>query len=279
MGHLSNQRPSHCIFCGNKPLTKEHVWPRWLRSHIPYDKDKFTSVTHDIYLEHVDGSAKKETGDPKSRGIKVVCAACNSGWMSRLQEAVKPDLLNVILAEPAVFGQAKQARLAAWCAMTAMTGEFLSKSDVVGISQQDRDYLKDKLSPPRRTWKIWMGKYGKGEWGDHRVQNLLPIVDEDSGISPNADNAPNTQTTSFVIGQLYVHLISSPILDLIRRIEFRPRYGQFLTQIWPLKSAIVHWPPANAISDDDAEGIAYAFAHHFDAAGRLENGLPPRHPF
>src|SRR5438876_11046248 len=78
-----------CVFCGRLvPLTREHLWSKQLGEILP-----------DIGPgEHIFGL----TGDPDawfiqhrppfSRAVKIVCADCNNGWMSRLEKRARPLL-------------------------------------------------------------------------------------------------------------------------------------------------------------------------------------------
>src|SRR5262245_15281157 len=90
-----------CIFCGGTLLTKEHVFPRWLRKHVQID------VPYNLHIGtfgmHVDGKAiwgerkdRRRPGDVRSQKLRVVCTACNNRWMSGLQLACKPILLSFI---------------------------------------------------------------------------------------------------------------------------------------------------------------------------------------
>jgi len=219
---------------------------------------------------------KKRAGDPKSQSTRVVCALCNSGWMSRLQEDAKPDILALVLGNPATLGVQKQRRLAAWCAMSAMTAEFLAKSHEAVIPFSERAYLKAKLHPPKRNWKIWIGRCAPGMWDGNLMQNSMPIVEEEPEIGPNGFPLATTQTTTWGVGQLYIHAFSSIFPDLIRDIRFKPNVARYITQIWPVESPLVRWPPAFTLTEAAAEAIANGIARDFDHAARRILGFPPR---
>jgi hypothetical protein len=65
----------HCIFCPNKPDSKEHAWADWVLKRFRRPAGKiFGNIGEDAVY------------DPNQKAIKVrcVCRACNGGWMKRL---------------------------------------------------------------------------------------------------------------------------------------------------------------------------------------------------
>src|ERR1043166_1487280 len=89
--------PKKCIFCGQAPTTKEDVWPTWLKSYLPRDLPHyFASISIINPFGEITSTRKKWQGDPRSRRAKCVCARCNNGWMSRLQERAKPLVLALV---------------------------------------------------------------------------------------------------------------------------------------------------------------------------------------
>src|SRR5215469_6213936 len=134
-------RPPGCIFCGKKPLTKEHVWPKWLRPYVPHDLKNFETADAAIEIDSVSPKFKKIDGDPRNRAVRVVCAECNNGWMSQLQEAVKPLLLPLVKGESVDLWPKRLSVLAAWCAMSVMCGEYIMDGKGGVIPQSERDAL------------------------------------------------------------------------------------------------------------------------------------------
>jgi hypothetical protein len=93
--------PSFCIFCGGRPLTREHIWPDWFRAHLPRTLPFYHSgrivLNEDNTKTH---SSKKTSGDPKSRKLRIVCNKCNNEWMSGVQNAAKPILIPLLRRGP-----------------------------------------------------------------------------------------------------------------------------------------------------------------------------------
>jgi hypothetical protein len=55
---------------------------------------------------------------------KIVCKACNNGWMSVAQETARPYLAGLFRGDEARLDVAAQEAIASWLAMTAMTGSW-----------------------------------------------------------------------------------------------------------------------------------------------------------
>jgi hypothetical protein len=88
------QQVGRCIFCGGRGLTKEHVWPKWLRGALD------PSITTPRHFYSTSGFGRRRSythrsGSIESRRMRIVCERCNTGWMSRLQnnEGVTPKAL------------------------------------------------------------------------------------------------------------------------------------------------------------------------------------------
>jgi hypothetical protein len=119
-----------CLFCLNRADSLEHVLPGWLlRCVEPKTKGHFP-----VHVAHyVEGQGYKEKRHHVSVQFKarIVCRACNNGWMSRLEREVEPLLRQLIqldfpvLAQSFMEGLRKDAKLLAfWLSKTAMTTSF-----------------------------------------------------------------------------------------------------------------------------------------------------------
>jgi len=84
---------TNCIFCGvalthsslnqRDSRTKEHVYARWFRDYVVNDKIKMFTSDGKNPTFHQQTELEKFWN-------RSVCANCNNGWMSRLEEEVDP---------------------------------------------------------------------------------------------------------------------------------------------------------------------------------------------
>lgn len=97
-----------CIFCGQTPVTREHLYPRWLFEIIELDQYSF-KPSRANYLTKGDQDGDQllqkevfETGQSipyKDFTLKVICESCNNGWMSELEGRVKNIMIKVFGGE------------------------------------------------------------------------------------------------------------------------------------------------------------------------------------
>jgi hypothetical protein len=120
-----------------------------------------------------------------------------------------------------------------------------------------------------------------------------PIHYEGDVIIPNVQEPDvpltNTQWTTVMVGELYIHTASSSTApDIVRDWNWNsaPRARSILVQIWPIKERIIKWP-FRSLTDTDAWRFAVAhftqldsacftatyqgFGKLFEAANRLSN--------
>jgi hypothetical protein len=276
-----------CIFWepsrSHSPLDREHIWGEWILQYVRSKDNKHslksTTLGGPGALYH--SQIRPRAGDPLASKVKIVCKACNSGWMSRLQSGAKPALIPLIEGRPSILSASAQGAIAAWCAMSTMTGEFLSfDPTAIAISQAERDWLRDFQTPPK-NWKIWIGHYPrrKGIWTHYviplRAKDIFNVPDDPLAL-------PNTQTTTFVIGNLFVHIFSS-IGDpqMVSRWVWPPGslISLKLPQIFPPKEDLIAWPP-QGLTDFEVELVETSVERVF-AGARGENPLaraPHRKP-
>ena len=78
-----------CIFCGGSPLTREHIWPRWMAR-------RYFDVPHPVQSRDGRGTvvyrykAKRIDQEGRVRG-----EGCNNGWI-RLEEDNRDVLIALI---------------------------------------------------------------------------------------------------------------------------------------------------------------------------------------
>ena len=257
-----------CVFCGAVgKLTREHIWADWLRAYIPKTMTSYEAGKVTINLPGIPDKieGKKIGGDPHSRRVKCVCGSCNSGWMSGLQERVKPVAIPLIEGHPIKLSLPQQKALAAWIAMAVMCSEFGDKTRIA-IHQDHRDILYHHHVPPAGNWRIWIARYHTSEharrW-DHRVLTIVPQKEVDQAAFAAAPFY-NTQSTTYRVGELFIHAISSTWRKCIVKHRFVVP-GNLLCEIWPARGASISWPPTRGLTDIEANRVAAGF---FDAIRR-----------
>jgi hypothetical protein len=259
-------RPKRCIFCDRPEITKEHVFGKWLKPLIPRNMPNYRQLTATQHRIHSDYAHKIRGGDPRSLSVKCVCGKCNNRWMGDLQEETKPILTPLALGHSMVLDRVAQARLSAWISMAVITSEFDNPA-TVAVPVADRLHLwQTKTAPP--DWRIWTGHLPLGQWPALWVHHPLAIAENVPRGTDDGLSRLNTQTTTYVIGQAYIHVLTSTYGDVVSDWRFGSRRASVLTQILPIINDTVSWPPTISMTGDDADFIAGAFFNHCIATER-----------
>ena len=94
-----NKPARKCIFCHSGNLSKEHLWPDWASPLLPPSLDNRNSqqlrITENTHLVKPP-EFKVRQGSLWTTKLRVVCASCNNGWMSALENKAKPILIPMI---------------------------------------------------------------------------------------------------------------------------------------------------------------------------------------
>src|SRR6185295_4734360 len=108
-----------CIFCGEQASSKEDAWPpRWLTKRF------IATESAHVEAERRGVSLGKWRASGVNIRVGCVCAACNNGWMSRLEETasqiVEPLIVSLIEQQKQGIDAKSLPTLAAWSVKTAM---------------------------------------------------------------------------------------------------------------------------------------------------------------
>lgn len=149
---------SKCLFCDNPADSLEHVIPQWLHRRIAPETDGAFPVQIGRYVEPK-GYLDERKHVSLRFAARVVCVACNTGWMSKMEAEV--DQVLRALTEKSFpvlahmhFEQLKDhsAILARWMLKTALTTSYA---------------LPGKLFlPTRLIQEVTSGELPSGVWMD-----------------------------------------------------------------------------------------------------------------
>jgi hypothetical protein len=133
------------------------------------------------------------------------------------------------------------------------------------IPQAHRDHLRATWEAPPDTWKIWIGNYKRDRWVAHWARQSMAISSEKHvpEITTEGFPRPNTQATTIVFGQLYVHVFSSLFPEMVSRTWTAGKSLEKVAQLWPVREDFVAWP-TNPMSDKDADNIAVSIFNMLD---------------
>lgn len=158
-----------CRFCGGKPVTREHLWPRWLRATPAgaellgrrlSDGDNFKVMFRTDY----DPTTNVAVIAPEMRGtqlsaqdavLKVPCRGCNNGWMSQLEVETQRIALPIMSERPTVIDGPSVGVLLRWLLKTSAVFEF-DDPPTRTYSPEVLKAIMNGVEPPGQ-WAYWAG--------------------------------------------------------------------------------------------------------------------------
>ena len=259
--------PKACIFCGVRAkLTREDFFPVWFRQLYPRPEDFATRrINAEGSWNEVDPQTGKlitkiaksrmaGSGDLADQTLRVVCASCNNGWMSRLQEAARPHLLPYIQGSWPRLSPRTRERISSWAAMFAMVTEFANPQRVA-IPAIERKVFSHDLRPPIGSY-IWVGRLA-GDLPYWFHQRALRMAEDSLDVGP-----VTSQITTITLGHLLLQVYTSTS-DLLAFDPKARAKEQGLVLIWPASAKPVR---ASDLPVRDAEQVRdLAYTHLTDA--------------
>ncbi len=275
MARQLKPKPARCVFCGDDHLNFEHVLGKWSKPFIPRIRPNFKQLRAIQHTTHSTFDVHHRAGDPDSMKVWCACIDCNGGWMSKLQNNMKPLGIKMATGKTTRLDGRDQLKAAAWAAMVAITSEYDYFPDIA-IAQDDRAFLRANLYPSNR-FRIWLGHILPGTWNARLVRHPFGISYQTEPDHTVANTVRNTLLTTRVLGQMLVHVMYSVHEDFVHDWTFPPDVAGRLIQIWPVKSP-TFWPPLRPLDDRAATITAsgfFNFSIESRRKHRISRGLDP----
>jgi hypothetical protein len=151
--------PRKCIFCGKGPISREHVWAKWMRDYLP--RGQAAQFIHEADFENSTQRSRpgplNRKGDARSQKLKVACVDCNTKWMSVLQDQTRPILLPLLLREDKALTPQEQEALASWLTMFTMVYGTTVPDYAADTIEQREAFKRDKKAP--LYWRFWCAPF------------------------------------------------------------------------------------------------------------------------
>jgi len=235
-----------CIFCGGVPVSREHLWPDWLRReaeiHEPFEF-RIEQETDGVETRDVTFTAV-----PFAQTVRAVCARCNGGWMSIVEGNARPILHELIYGRGASLDPAKKRKLATWAFLKACVfDETHPQAPVVPAAHRERLHLYKK--PPATGVAVWLGTYEAQEVGHYAHQGLR--------VGPPGQRAPTGATIYIVtitVGMLIVQVAGS-LLEFPSFDDLPLPAELHVEKIWPASEGIVVFAQDHVMSHETLIGF------------------------
>lgn len=230
--------PKRCIYCGATGVTKEHLWGSWsrklARATFPATEHIVTRfVAGEISPALVAPGPLTRAGSPRSLTLKVVCRACNNGWMKENVDAAIPLLKR--LHDGIWWNLLDEERtvLAVWAIQLTCTWEWADR-DTIAVPQKERNHLR-MYHTPSPYWAVFAGRFSSltnNDYVFHRRLDLSPT---------SALNCyPRSQITTITFGDLIMQTYYGEAGFPFNPDAYPRSLG--LHPLWPLSNAPIGTP-------------------------------------
>jgi len=202
-----------CIFCGGLPISKEHVWAKWMRPYLPTGQGM--QIIHEGNFidgsQHLRPGPLNRKGDFRSQTLRVVCRPCNHGWMGSIQERTKPALLPLLTFDSEVIASEEQKIIATWATMFTMVYAVTAPEYTTQNDTERRAFMANK-EPPRR-WVYWCAPFDGFSspairFGMVSSKNIGPMSGNDS-----SDDIPGAHVTFCGAGGICFAIFGTNLQD------------------------------------------------------------------
>jgi hypothetical protein len=241
-----------CIFCSTNPVSsKEDVWPKWIQRRLPPVPEGTSAVKHGQTIidlaDRPHGLRPRprelvRSGRKESKKVRVICAMCNNGWMSDLEESAIPIVTELVESNHVILDVRQQATLALWAAKTALMMERTSRSTVTSPDDQYHYVYTQKLPPPGSFISLFQ-RAGRTLWDAHFLHSAKGILQ---------DGIPTTLlgTVTLSLGQLGFYVYTD--YNLPRGFPPMPPFNEDReARLWPLSSGPLIFPPSSPVTDEE----------------------------
>lgn len=243
-------RAGYCLFCNAAATSHEHLWSDWMRKFFPNGfkySENLAQRGRSNFAET--GPVKQSDGGPWTKTFKAVCGTCNHGWMSEIEEGVKPLLMNLALGRNISLALGDQQDLTRWIALKMMVSEFcdLGRNRTEVFNTQDYHGIRNdnwNIPPGFKAWIIRSAEIAC--WGAQymRVSRSLGRT----GLDEPASSRCNAAVGMWGIGELLIVWARAPFEDRKYTFEPSPFTG---CQLWPVMYEKINWPPVVHFTGQD----------------------------
>lgn len=259
----SHEMPSRtCIFCGGRPVTREHVFGDWLRRLAGLDEPALASQAM-----HRPGSVPEViefSAPPLARTARVVCASCNNGWMS----AIETRAANVLT--PMLQGRAKQltgddcASLARWAFKTSYVVDAAGLGSSSQFPSRERHEFRRRAGEPLEDSAVWLTSWPgtTTAWTQH-----WGVAASETAQTPS--DGVNTYGATIAIGPLAFRTYRSDRPTLHPHYFQETRPGIF--RIWPTATGL-DWQPRFWLNAKELEDFAFGIPRALEQRFGTEPG-------
>ncbi|MDF2156159.1 hypothetical protein [Vibrio sp. CAU 1672] len=197
-----------CIFCDQTGMSKEHFWPDWMGKELgksPTDKYVEGVIASEPKSSDYDEKLSERFGNVSTKKFRVVCTKCNNGWMSALEEKVKPIIKNVLYSCDIELNRDQIRLFTQWLVMKTMLAEHSNNNTESTPKTDLLEFGKHQKIPD--SFRIYLAKH---DLDDNSAYSRTSVRLGTSHTQSReiVEQGNNTQATAFIVGRLFIYVFS-----------------------------------------------------------------------
>jgi hypothetical protein len=232
------------MFCGATGVTKAHVFAKsWTSLFDEPNDTREHEVVHRYEDPATGGRRVLKRAKTFALISRKVCGACNSGWLSELEERVRPLMARFAANTPITLNAEEQADLALWAVAAALIAMSLDPDAAEFAAPGIAHEVFRERRPPAGI-DVWLGANSHGEmgwFGSHSL-NLAPAPEQTGAWG-----------ATITFGYAVIHMVFHGLPN--QRMRLRADAHRSLRRIWATLDRVV-WPPKLVMHPHDLTPLA-----------------------
>ncbi|KOG47554.1 hypothetical protein ADK75_23250 [Streptomyces virginiae] len=220
--------------------SKEHVLPRWLRTALD------PALERARYIRFTNSSVHTHEAPLMNEQVRVVCAACNNGWMNDLEESVRHFLPALIRGAEVELDHVRQVHLATWSLKTMLMYQHTHGREAQSVIPA-MDYAA--FFEERRPSRFMLGRVA---FMNYPPDDSVPLADALCQGYGSPQGAAWISTLK--IGCLVTQIVRVADFDEQWRVEPFESFPS-LRHVWPTAD-LIDWPLPLAIPHEHMSDLA-----------------------
>lgn len=246
LAHKKGRRA--CCFCGGFNLSKEHIWPQWAAPYLPEGRDHVRTKFKGWGRTARTVSEWARQGATKTIRIYTVCRSCNSGWMSDMEQAVRPWLEPILKRQSVEMTIEGQCVLTRYFTLKAMVADQSQEGENVFSKDERKAFFEKRNIPEITSITLYRYIHEIGRVAQYNKENYGYImVQKNGGWQRNG-----IANLTFRFSELFIQVL------LLRNVgvELKAMPG-FELRIHPPMNNSLRWPPLFRLGTGDAHTIQH----------------------
>ena len=230
------------------------MWPQWM-ARLAQDlgsghTESVLEIGHDETgaWSTTAESVRSKQGSQLTAKVREVCRTCNTGWMSQLEQDVKPHVLRMMSVPLArlVMDPSQCALVASWALKGAWMRELTSPGSRTASAQM-RAHLSSFRTPPPGT-RVWAAQHrGDLHW-DTRMASAV-LLHRDRPLDLSGARRVLLCTVTFAGITLMTRTVSG------QGVPEQHLDPDLWLPLWPVSTPVT-WPPRRPAADADVMAAA-----------------------